>query len=112
MAVDLDRSALAGDVLTVRCEAIDDGRFRRIARYLRALVAVVFVYPSGNESGPAVPAFLIVERIDTGAELLRLRSDLQDAPLMQHVQGHLASQTVAQFCEQWGVDLPVAAPIP
>jgi hypothetical protein len=110
MDVDLDRVALAGEVLTVRCEAIDDGRAARLGRYLRALVAVVFAYPSGNESGPAVPAFLIVERIDTGAVILRLRSDLQDAPLLQHVQGHLASLTVGKFFEQWGVDLPVVTP--
>jgi hypothetical protein len=110
MDVDLDRSALAGEVLTVRCETIDDGRVARLRRHLRALLAVVFVYPSGNESGPAVPAFLVVERIDTGAEILRLRSDLRDAPLLLHVQGHLASLTVGKFFEQWGVDLPVVIP--
>jgi hypothetical protein len=112
MAVDLDLTAPAVDVLSVRCEAIDDGRLARVGRYLRALAAVVFVYPGGNESGPAVPAYLIVECTQTGEELLRLRSDLQDAPLLQHVLGHVASLTVGDFCHQWGVDLPAPVPAP
>jgi hypothetical protein len=112
MAVDLDLAAPAVDVLSVRCEAIDDGRMARIGRHLRALAAIVLVHPGGTGSGPAVPAYLIVECTRTGEELLRLRSDLSDAPLMQHVLGHIASLTVGDFCRQWGVDLPVAIPAP
>jgi hypothetical protein len=111
MGVDLDFTAPARDVLAVRCEVIDDGRVSRLGRYLRALLAAVFSHPVGTGSGPAVPAYLIVERADTGAELLRLRSDLQDTALLQHVQGHLDSLTVGEFCEQWGVQRPVTIPV-
>jgi hypothetical protein len=110
MAVDLNLAAPARDVLSVRCEAIDDGRAARTRRYLRALVAILVSYPGRNDSGPAVPAFLIVDRTDTGEELLRLRSDLQDAPLLEHVRGHIESLTVGEFCRQWGVDLPYGVP--
>jgi hypothetical protein len=113
MGVDLDFAAPARDVLSVRRETIDDGRAARVGRYLRALLAAVFVYPElpgAAGSGPAVPAYLVVECINTGDEVLRLRSDLQDVALLQHVLGHVETLTVGEFCDQWGVDRHLAAP--
>jgi hypothetical protein len=48
--------------------------------------------------------------MNSGAEVLRLRSDLQDVALLQHIRGHVETLTVGQFCDQWGVDRHVAAP--
>ena len=113
MGVDLDFAAPARDVLSVRWETIDDGRAARVGRYFRALLAAVFVYPEvpgGVGAGPAVPAYLVVQCSDSGDEVLRLRSDLQDVALLQHVRGHVETLTVGEFCDQWGVDRHVAAP--
>ncbi|PPG83298.1 hypothetical protein C5C52_03180 [Rathayibacter sp. AY1E5] len=53
-------------------------------------------------SGILAPYDLVVLRLDTGAEIIRMKADLTDANhLLGQVELDLETKTVAEFLEEW-----------
>ncbi|PPF47544.1 MULTISPECIES: hypothetical protein [unclassified Rathayibacter] len=53
-------------------------------------------------TGFLAPYYLVVLRLDTGAEIIRMKADLTDANhLLGQVELDLETKTVAEFLEEW-----------
>jgi hypothetical protein len=100
----MDPDAPAGDVLVLRTQPVRDGLFGAAGRLVAALFVMAFAGDGADaQRGPAVPCFFVVARRDTGEELLRLRSDLHDGDLEEHLADQLRTLTAGGFCDEWGI---------
>jgi len=101
--MDLDLGASAGAVLAADLVATPRARWWTNAGLLVSVVLGALAHGDWP-GGPTVRAFLVVTRQDTGVELLRLRTDTDDAALLEHVRRQFDELTVGEFFDRWGID--------